>query len=334
MDRENKTYLPLLLAIFMVFTTSSCIREEVRDCGATVRFMYVHNILSINALENHADEVFLYIFGEDGILVQQYSNASTPLTNDFMIRLNDLKSSNYHFVAWARSKHITSEQSYFSIPKLTAGVSSIDELTYMMKREDSGFQRHELNNFLVGMAEAVIDNHNSHVTVELRKVTNKIRVAILPYTSGNTLGVADYEFSIVDKTGNGYINYDYTLLPDKQITYLPYYASNLSPKDDVLSPNEVGRAAVVEINTSRLIEANAPRLHIVERKGSKEIVSLNLPWVFSLTGMEDHREWSLQEYLDRQDRYTIMLYLDDDNIWMTDTIIINGWSINNEKMEF
>ena len=309
-------------------------KDDDGDCGVTVRFAYTYNILSADALKKQVDEVSLYIFGEDGILVKQFINAITPL-NYYFIRLTDLRSGNYHFVACAQSKHITSDQSYFSRPNLKAGVSSIDELTYVMKREEaSGFQRHELNNFLVGMADVVIGDNNSSVTIELKKVTNKIRIVILPYTSDSTLDVSDYEFSIVDKTGNGRINYDYTLLPDKQITYLPYYAANLGPEyAGELLPNEIDRAAVVEINTSRLLVENAPRLKIVDKKNGREIVSMNLPWVFSLTEMEKNSKWSLQEYLDRQDIYSIMLYFND-STWMSGSIIINGWVINDKEIAF
>jgi len=333
MKRKNKTYKLLLIAVFVIFTISSCVKGDDGNCGLTVRFEYTYNILSAEALKNQADEVCLYIFGEDDILVKQYTSTITP-PNYNSIRLTDLRSGNYHFVAWAQSKHITSDQSYFSKPNLKAGVSSIDELTYVLKREEaSGFQKHELNNFLVGMADVVIDDKNSSVTVELKKVTNKIRIVILPYTSGSTLDVSDYEFFIVDKTGNGHINYDYTLLPDKQITYLPYYAANLEPKDtESLLPDEIDKAAVVEINTSRLLVENAPRLRIVNKKDGKEIVSMNLPWLFSLTEMEKNNEWTLQEYLDRQDRYNIMLYFND-SMWINGTIIINGWIINYDEID-
>ena len=327
MDRKNKAYISLLLAVLMVFVIPSCVREDDGDCGVIVRFAYTYNVLSANAIRDQVDEVSLYIFGKDDILVQQHTNVTEPLTNG-SIRLTDLRSGNYHFVAVAQSKHITSDQSYFSIPSLKTGVSSIDELTYMMKRETSGFQRHELNNFLVGMTNVTISDKNSQVTVNLKKVNNKIRVVILPHTPGGTLDVADYDFSVVDKIGNGHINYDYSLLPDKQITYFPYYAANLEPNDaGALLPGEIDRAAVVEINTSRLLVENAARLRIVDKKKEKEIVSINLPWVFSLTEMEDNKNWSLQEYLDRQDRYVVMLYFDG-STWINGTLTINGWVVN------
>ena len=326
---KNKTFKSLLIAVLATLIISSCKKEIEGNCGTTVRLVYTYNILSVDALKNQVDEVTLYIFDHNGILVKQCTHdVSSPI-----IRLSDLKNGNYHFVAWAQSKHITSEQSYFSIPTLKTGVSSIDELTYWMKRESSGIQRHELNNFLVGMSEVRIGS-GSFVTVELKNVTNKIKVVLLPYTPDGTLDVADYEFSVVDKIGNGHINYDYSLLPDDQITYFPYYAANLEPenKGEIL-PDEIDRAAVVNISTSRLLESNAARLIIRNKKdGDRVIVSMNLPWVISLMKIENNVKWSLQEYLDRQDSYTIMMYFDN-STWMNSQIIINGWVINVKEID-
>jgi len=325
---KKKTFKSLLLAIFMVFIISSCTKGNEDNCVA-IRLVYTHNILSADALKNQVDEVTLYVFDSNGILVQQCTHdVSSPI-----IRLTDLRNGNYCFVARAQSKHFTSEQSYFSIPTLKTGVSSIDELTYWMIRDSSGIQRHELNNFFIGISDVRIRS-SSYVTVELKKVTNKIKVILLPYAPDGALDVADYEFSIVDKIGNGHINYDYSLLPDNQITYLPYYAANLEPKnrEDIL-PDEIDRAAVVNINTSRLLESNAARLMIRDKKdGGKVIVSMNLPWVISLMKIENNFKWSLQEYLDRQDNYTIMLFFND-NTWMDSKIIINGWVVNAKEID-
>ena len=324
-----KTCQRLWLVVLAAFIISSCKKEIEGNCGVTVRFVYTYNILSADALKNQVDEVTLYVFDNNGILVQQCTNAaSLPV-----IRLTDLRNGNYRFIAWAQSKYITLEQSFFSIPTLTTGVSSIDELTYWMKRESSGIQRHELNNFLVGMSEVRIGS-DAYVTVDLKKVTNKISVVLLPYAPDGALDVADYEFSVVDKIGNGHINYDFSLLPDDQITYLPYYVANLEPENrEEILPDEIDRAAVVNISISRLLELNAARLMIRDKnEGGKVIVSMNLPWVISLMKNENNFKWSLQEYLDRQDSYTIMLFFND-NTWINSQIIINGWVVNAKEID-
>ncbi len=193
-------------------------------------------------------------------------------------------------------------------------------------------QQSELNNLLIGAIRAEITDgpQTQEIKVGLKKVNKKIRVVLLPYRGGSKLDVADYTFSIVDEIGNGHLSYDYSLLEDEQITYRPYYAANIVPKhSEVLNPEEIDRAAVVEINTSRLWEENNPRLIIASKTNDKEIVSVSLPWFFSLAEMEGHKKWSLQEYLDRQDEYVITLFLQDGGTWAQTIIIINGWVINN-----
>lgn len=332
--RKIKTSVHVLLATLIAIATLSCVREDITDCEIKVRFIYDHNILSTNALQSQVTQLALYIFDERGVLIRKQMNGSAPITNDFTMRIEDLDPGRYRFVAWAQSRRLLPIESYFSIPDLKAGTSAINELTYLMRR-NQGVQQQELNNFLVGVADASADSRNGgqRVTVSFKKVNNKVKVILLPYISGGTVDVNNYEFSIVDRIGNGHINYDYSLLPDEQITYLPYFTQNSRPLSSEILPGNVDVAAVAQMNTSRITVVNAPRLLIVERASGREIFSANLPWLLSLTKMENHNEWSLQEYLDRQDEYSITLFFNE-STWMSGTIIINGWVINNLGVDF
>lgn len=321
------------LALFMIaiLAMSSCIKEDPDDCKIRVSFDYSYNILSSNALANQVDQLMLYVFDENGILVGLHSRDGSAISNTLTVEMNKPEvSGHYRFVAWGKSNKQTGEESNFTIPNLTVGVSHIDDLNYYLKR-DLSISQHELNNFLVGAAEADIQNvpGTDEVKISLKKVNKKIRVVLLPYLGNVELDVDDYFFSITDPIGSGHINYDYTMLGDEPTTYLPYYKSTITPSSNATIPSgEVDKAVAVEFSTSRLIEVNVPRLHIMTADGSKELVNINLPWLFSLTEMESHRTWSLQEYLDRQDEYVITLFFDNDK-WMDVTIIINGWVINN-----
>ncbi len=337
MDRTRKiTCRPVLLFLAVVLAIPSCIDDKIMDCRVDVSFNYSYNMLSSNAFEQQADQVALYVFDEDGLLVAKHVSEENRLSDGFQMQTDDLKAGNYRFVAWAQSTDIKEDKAYFNIPRLTVGTSFLDDLSYYLKRE-SGIQQQELNNLLVGVTEVNINNvEGIHpVTIDLKKVTRRLRVVLLPYLGGTALDVEDYVFSIIDDAGNGHINYDYGILPDEAITYRPYYAANVLPDaSETLPPEEIDRAAVVELNTSRLIESHNPRLVISGKKNGKEIIRLNLPWFLSLTEMEGHKQaWSLQEYLDRQDEYVITLFLDaEENLWMQNTIIINGWVINDLEL--
>lgn len=331
-----KKYASVLLALFFALGLSSCIDEETEDCGSMVKvfFDYSYNMLSINALEEQADQLHLYVFDVNGKLVQQKGSIGQNLSNNYSEVFPNLELGKYTLVAWAKSSNLTGANSDFSIPELVVGTSTLNELTYYLKRE-SGVQNVELNNFLVGYKEIEVSEKNGNVlaTINLKKVNKKVRVVLMPYTGGTELDVNKYDFRIIDNVGNGHVNYDYSLLSDEAITYLPYYAANVFPQpSEVLDPTEVDKAAVVEINTSRIVDANKAKLLITNKEGGEVIMNVNLPWFLSLTGMESHKNWSLQEYLDRQDEYVITLFFNDET-WLSTTIIINGWVINNIDIE-
>ena len=135
--------------------------------------------------------------GISTFLVKQCTNTVAPLSNGF-IRLTDSRSGNYHFVALAQSKHITSVQSYFSIPVLKAGVSRVDELTYMMKRETSGFQQHELNNFLVGAADVTVMRYFIRNALKLSKSLPRAKFFFSSFmNSCSFTGISMSEFNTI-----------------------------------------------------------------------------------------------------------------------------------------
>lgn len=337
MNRKNiKKYPSILLALFFALGLSSCIDEDTEDCGSKVKvfFDYSYNMLSTNALEEQADKLNLYVFDASGKLVQQRVSEGQSLNNDYSEILPNLELGKYTLVAWAKSSGLTNANSNFLIPEMAIGTSTLDELTYFLKRE-AGVQNTELNNFLVGYKEVDVLEKNGNVStrIELKKVNKKVRVVLMPYTGGTELDVNKYDFRIIDNVGSGHVNYDYSLLPDEAITYLPYYAANVAPEpSEVLDPTEVDKAAVVEINTSRIVDTNKAKLLITNKEGGEVIMNVNLPWFLSLTGMESHKNWTLQEYLDRQDEYVITLFFNDET-WLSTTIIINGWVINNIEIE-
>lgn len=328
----TKLFITISSALLVAFGLTSCMEEnEDTTCvTANVKFDYSHNMLSANAFENQVDEVNLYVFNANGVLNSQYSSRGTQLTNNYSVSISesDLEFGSYKFVAWAKSTSIAGDAADFTIPALTKGVSTLDDLSYLLKRE-SGLQNSELNNFLVGATDVVLNANNTYdVTVQLKKVNNRVRIILV--SNDEDLDVADYKFSIEDQVGSGHIKYDYSLLSDIATTYLPYYTGNIQSSTDATGINR--QTAVAEINTSRIMEVNKPRLVINNAETDDPIVNVDLAWLLSLTKMENHKEWSLQEYLDRQDEYAITLFLSGGS-WIETTIIINGWVVNNINIE-
>ena len=327
-----KRIAPIFLWIYSLILISACVRDDIRcHLPITIELDYSYNILNTNMLDEKTDRAVLHIFDEGGLLVMHHDIGD----GIGELSLPALKPGKYHFVAHARSTDIISEWVDLYVPELTEKVSGIEELTAYLKRSDNGVQDSRLNDFLIGYTVSDIDaNIGNRVQISLKSAVKRIRITLLPTTGGVLLDPNRYDFKITDNVGNGHIKYDYTQLPDEAIIYKPYYkvaSSSYTPIE-----NEVSSAVIAEINATRLIEQNRPYLTISDNSNNREIIRVNLTWLLSLTNMENNKgRWSLQEYLDRQDNFTISLFVDTaTGSWLKSTIIINGWIVNMKGIDF
>ena len=126
-----------------------------------------------------------------------------------------------------------------------------------------------------------------------------------------TMNVDDFTFEIT--ADNGYMDYDNTVLDDPQITYLPYYTESIdiasgSETDEAIGKPLSQMVAVAEMNTMRLMAGENYRLVVRHKDWADDVLNINLPNYLLLTQMEGHN-MSAQEYLDRQDEYSIIFFL-------------------------
>ena len=333
--KKSKTGL-LICSIIGTLITSSCIRNDSDICpkGVDVQFNYSYNILNSNALGEEIDKIILYAFDKDRVLIAQKTVEGPEVTNDLRIPLPDITAGKFFFAAVAQSTNIYGEFADFKIPDMTIGESELDDLNARLKLSADRVQEYELNNLLIGYAQADITNSSDiqTVTLNMKKVNRKIRIVLLPVKPEvQPLDQTAFDFCIIDPVGNGDIDYKYEQLPGGAVTYKPYFQTKTAPADgEALPGNEISSAVIAEINTARLITTNKPKLIIADKITKKEIVKLDLIWFISLIEMRDNSiKWGLQEYLDREDQYTISIFFDNDtDIWLQTTIIINGWIIS------
>ena len=327
-----KRIVPILISACSVILISACIRENTIGCPqpVKVKLKYSYNILDVNIFDKKTDRAVLHIFNEEGLLIM-HREIEGGIDE---ISIPPLKSGKYHFIAHARNSKVIDEQADLKIPELTDGVSKIEEFTAYLKRSNNEVQDKKLNDFLIGYTISdIVTNIEKRVEVSLKSVIKRVHIALLSTNKGEVLEPDRYNFKIIDNTGNGHIRYDYTQLPDKAITYKPYNKAT-SFLDNPME-GEVSIAVIAKINTARLIEQNLPHLIITDNLSKLEVVNVNLTWLLSLTNMENNNgRWGLQEYLDRQDNYSITLLIDSaTGLWSKNTIVINGWVINMKEID-
>ena len=310
-----------LLTFFAVVSfMTSCVREEMPECSLYVQFKYDYNMLFTDAFYTQVDKVELYVFDKDGkFLFRQTEEGDALATGNYRMEVK-LPVGEYQFLAWAgahNSHDIASAK----------GESDITEMKLKLKREQSRIIDKELEPLWHGGINHVefTGKTNQTEVISLIKNTNKVRFVFQGYSQGKAdnspsgtwnLNVDDYSYEIVES--NGYMAYDNSLLDDDALSYRPYYEEQKNTS-----------AAVVELNTMRLMEDRHTRFTVTEKATGKKVFDINLIDYLAMTAMEGYSR-KVQEYLDREDEYKIVFFFADSSsssdLWQALQIQINGWT--------
>lgn len=178
--------------------------------------------------------------------------------------------------------------------------------------------------------------------VSLVKNTNTIRVVVaqVNQSGGPVTRLTQKTFECAIYDNNGYMNYDNTLLEDNLLTYKPYNVTS-----DVVStrafssadePAKQYNGIVSEMSVARLVESQKPELTI-KNTATQEVLfqSSDLVKYFEEVDAEKYkdRNYSLQEYLDREDKYELVIFVDEKLALIKTVIQVNDWIIQLNDIE-
>ena len=332
------TLLLTVLGSTMV-SCSDILEEEVVDCSVNyrVKFKYDHNMKFADAFADEVRSVTLYAFDQEGKFVYQRTEQGDILGEDGYTMPLEVEAGDYRFVTWAG---LEGEES-FSVPVLTQGVSTIDELTCRMNRvekraDGSSVILEDLKPLWHGeVTEHTFTSRaamNQELTIPLVKNTNNVRI-VLQHLSGSPVNVDKFTFTITDE--NGLMDYDNSLLEDEKLTYYAWRTDDGVAElnaDGSRAQTSIG-VAIAELTVGRLVMENNPVLNITNDKGEK-VLSIPLIDYALLVKGHYNRNMDNQEYLDRQDEYNMTFFLDENDHWVDSYIIINSWKVvlNNEDL--
>ena len=112
---------------------------------------------------------------------------------------------------------------------------------------------------------------------------------------------------------------------------------------------EIKKALVYDLSSSRMFERkndvnnsnpdskeyDDKRIVITDKRSGKVIFNHSLPWFLALCSERIEKGWPEQEYLDRQDHYTLVFYVPnpDTDFYMVTKIKVNGWVLNLRDIE-
>ncbi|MDE6264327.1 MAG: FimB/Mfa2 family fimbrial subunit, partial [Paramuribaculum sp.] len=160
------------------------------------------------------------------------------------------------------------------------------------------------------------------VTVSLTKDTNNIHV-LLQNNNGREMKPSDFSVTITD--ANSKLAWNNAVLAGPVVTYQPW--------DMKFTPAVESKAAeslatlTSEFSMNRLIAGQESWLTITRNSDKVDII--HIPLIEYLLLIKDHYgNMSDQQFLDRQDEYTLKFMLDNTDTWyIAGGIYINSWVV-------
>lgn len=325
--------LGLFVAALGALLLSSCGMMEAdsgQDCTTyrRVHFVFDMNMLFSDAFAHEVDTVTLYANDASGKIVYTKREAVADIVSRGYMDVNDLPSGTYTFRVWATGKD-RYDNSY------TYGDDIIDRedtarLTVTVNR-DNAEVNHDLTPLFFGVTRNVDMTDYQYggvreTTVYLTKDTNVFRI-VLQNLSGADLDPNDFSFYLTDD--NGSLDCVNNLVGDDQLTYRAWSVRSGTAgvtSNDGTTVTGVS-AVVAEITTNRLIKGHDMRLHIVDKVNNKEIVNIPVIDYCLLVKSAHYDTMADQEYLDREDHYDMVFFLDNLHNWLAASIFINSWRV-------
>lgn len=319
-------FLSMLLVI--IFSVSSCVRDEGDPCPNYLKIVYDYNIEYVDQF--HRQVTFLSIFmfdAETGILVREVKQEKNPFPENYTIEVpEDWLGRNYDIVVWAGL-----DPDSYDYPTLTPGTSTLSDFELKVKGYTNQIvnRNSELEPLWHGKLENVTftDNEEKTYAVSLMKDTKKFRMVVQSLDESTLITSADVDIQILS-SGGWYDNENNVLDPkDREILYRPYYTA-----DDP----ETG--AVAEMNTLRLMNDNrSHRLIITDKVSGNTILNISLLKYLQTLRLLEYSNVPFQEYLDREDEYYMLIFLQKGSggggNWLAVEIVINDWTIRIQDIE-
>lgn len=339
----HKSYL-WIMAFAASASFCSCkdwIYDDLDPCTVTykIKFRYDHNMKYADAFPAEVRSVNVWAFDEEGNLAWQSEAAGDPLSDpDFSITA-DLAPGTYDFIVWGG----LAPASPFKVENASRPARK-EDLGCELRLSDgpSGkYMNHELPDGLyhgrlddVRLEVRDTEHVVQTVTIPLKKNTNEVQV-ILQHIDGSPIGRTDFSVSI--SAENSSLAWDNEVLPSDAFIYTPW--STVHGSADMDNPSVRAEASTRDTQTSvttllnemamnRMIAGKEQILTVTRNTDGRQVIRIPLIQYLLLVKGNYHRDISDQEYLDRQDEYSVFFFLDHDNNWyMAGGIYINGWAV-------
>lgn len=340
----------VIMMIGLMGGMSSCdsvIYDDEGDCDVSYRlqFRYDMNLKWADAFANEVKSVHLYAYDESGHLVWETTDKGAHLAAPgYSIKL-DLPAGSYKFIAWCgtdNDAHLDPErdESFTVVP--AAQGSHHNDLQCSLNRtaddEHPAVSSSQLYSLFHGSIDVTLpdsqDGTEYVYTMPLTKDTNHIRI-ILQHLSGEDIEADDFTFHIEDS--NGLLAHDNSILDDEEIRYRPWAQTTATAgvsKPELANSRGIVQVsgAVADMTVNRLSPEHKKSMMLTIKNKDGETVA-HVPIIdYALLAKKYYEQaynhtMTDQEFLDREDEYTLTFFLDQNYKWMSSRILIHSWVI-------
>lgn len=370
---NNNWFKLVCFSAIALTTMSSCIKEDMDDCPPAIskvalQFDYTYNVKQADAFAAEVKNINVYAFDENGKFFDSYIESREKFETGHTMEITGLKDGKYTFVCLARDRQVMSraedDEMEFSFASLTPGVSTIDDLTERMGKDNGEEIKNDKEFAALYTAKTQVDfqrlnqkgNEGTVVTstLSLMKCTKTYRIVLLPYENDQ----ADFKpenFDVRIEGSSAWLDHKGEKVKNERITYLPYNMERRANYDGAhteVNEEPVDQALIYDLSSSRMFERQNDRRAV--RDGDKnnyddkriiitdlrdkdnpiELLNHSLPWFLALCGEKVNPNWDDQEYLDREDHYVLMFYVSDKRDYnMITKVNVNGWNVNIKDTE-
>ena len=333
-------YVSLLLAALSLASCDGFIYRDEGDCTPSyaLRLKYDHNIKFADAFASEVTEVTVYFFDRDGNLVYTKSENIDRLAANGNRMTVDVDPGVYDIVAWAHSEHRDAVGFSYTGPGTFNGLGDIHRRLDRKAPSANGPEAtpyvdtdlHGLYHARVRQARFPDEEGLHETTLSFVKDTNVVRV-LLQQVNGRPLDASEFDFYLTSE--NGALDHDNGLKADELITYRAWSKQSGTAGMDVPDTRDGGTisqvsAVVAEMTTSRMVLSRPVTLVVTHRDRTEPIIRIPvIDYALMVKGNYRH-DMTDQEYLDRQDEYPMVFFLDDNRQWATQAgIYINSWHV-------
>lgn len=314
-------------------TGCSLINDDLETCPQELRVSFKLAYLKDDiSIKKEVNSINVWAFDTEGKPVWSGNSSGDQLKSEGFSIPTSLQEGTYDFVAWCGLK----DNDDFDLA--TYYPTSKSDLEVKMKtieEEGQNVSSSHLKGLYHGMFEKVKYEEDSNkptikdVNITLIKDTKDIRV-MLQHLDGSEIDNKD--FSVTITYANSEYAWDNALLPSPTVTYRSWnmkYGIVTSPDAERRETRDITTVAslMFELSTGRLMAGANAILTVHRNWDDRDIIRIPLiDYLLLIRG--NYGNISDQQYLDLQDDYSIVFFIDAASNWyLAAGIYINGWAV-------